>query len=690
MGWLRSIAVLFVLLWSVAAHAEEPKQPQPPPKCTERCFVVTKLSLDGSVTSGTLGFTVEGAVLAEHPVAVPLFGPPSKIGIEGVTDEGKPAAIGFEGDHYFVVTSTKRFSIKGKLTLDKDLALAIPGPVNLLEAKLSAGRLVEGAKLSGLSGATVHFDGGSEAGKPTEPTVFQLSRAFRVLRETGFEYRLVMRSGNDLGVIRLPLTLGEKVLEVSGSTGWKVEGSELVLPTAGSSASITIAGTFAAPPKQIVPDARSSYEWWLVEADAEHRVLASTTPTSAKQVDSAESPLPRTQPSSRLFLAKRGEVLDLSVQTLTSTEALAAVVRDHSRTLVLTPRGDWVVDEQLTYENNGVDHLLFSPAGRAIFLASDGVAERLMHGDNEQLMIGLRKGMHTVRVQSLSSASLARLFGTMPIPTADHPLTTSRTSLTVGLPHHVVPLALLGGDRIVWYVGAEHFLAISIAIVAAWLVASSRRDRVLLAIGLSGVWFLAPPVFIAMIAALAVMVAFRISGRLLNAAARPYVRVGVIVGAGLALLVMLAARGTHDAADTRYRALDVPTQTVAVSGEDGKNIDVAKMDKLEGKKVADESSALGNFAAQNAGPGILRGVAPVALPLPSAHRYVGSTRELVTRERPFQPRLVYVTTLALLPFAGLWFLSIAALAFIHRAKIVAMRARLRELLAPAPAPTPAE
>lgn len=678
MGWLRPIVVLFVVLLSVAAHAEEAKLP--PPKCTDKCFVVTKLTLDGSVASGTLGFTIEGSVLADHAVAVPLFGTPSKIRLDAVTDEGKPAAIGFEGDHYFVVTATKRFAIKGKLSLDSDRALTISGPVNTLEANLAVGRLVEGSKLSGLTATTVHFDGGSDAAKPTEPTVFQLSRAFRVLREVGFEYRLVMRSGNDLGVIRLPLALGEKVLEVSGSTGWKLEGSELVLPTAGSNASITIVGTFATAPRQLSADPRSSYEWWLVESDAEHRVLTPVTAASAKQVDSAESPLPRTQSSSRLFLAKRGEVLDLTVQTLTSTEALAAVVRDHVRTAVLTARGEWVLDEQLTYENNGVDHLLFAPAGRAIFLATDGVAERLMHGDAEQLMIGLRKGTHTVRVQSLSNASLSRWFGSTAVPVPEHPLTTSRTALQIGLPHHVVPIAVLGGDRIVWLASIEHVFAVLIAGLAAWLAASNRRDRVLLTIGLAGVWFLAQPVFVATIAAMLVMVAFRISGRLLSGAAKPFVRLAIVGSAGLALMVMFAASKSYDRAPA-YRNVDVPVESAPAGGD---KVDLSKLS--EGKK----DEPVGNWAAQNAGGGILRGVAPVALPLPSAEHWANASRELVTRERPFHPRVVYVTTLALLPFAGLWALSILALLFVHRARLVALRARVRELLAPMPSATPAE
>lgn len=685
MGWLRALVVLSLVLWTAVAHAHPEPVKEPPPKCTERCFVVTRMVLDGSVAGGVLGFSAEGAVLAEHPVAVPLFGPPSKVRLESVTEDGKPAAIGFEGDHYYVVTAAKRFTVKGRLTLLGDLALTIPGPVNSLETSLTSGRMVEGQKLSGLVATTVHFDGGSEV-NTAEPTVFQLSRALRVLRETSFEYRLVMRSGNDLGVIRLPLSLGEKVLDVAGSTGWKLEGNELVLPTAGNNATVTVTGTFVEPPRRLVADARSTYEWWLVESDGEHRVIASTDAASAKQVDSAESPLPRTQPSSRLFLAKRGETLDLSVQTLSAVDALAAVVRDHARTAVLTPRGDWVIDEQLTYENNGVDHLLFKPAGRPIFLATDGVAERLMHGD-EALMIALRKGSHTVRVQSLATASPAKLFGVLAVPTPDHPLTTSRATLNIGLPHAMHPIAVLGGDRLVWLVSGEHAVALAVAVLAAWLAASNRRDRLLLAVALGGLWFVAAPVFVATIAVVAIVFAFRVSGRLLEGTARTLTRLAIVGGAGLVVLVSFAASKSFDRsheprtaelASAPSGAEDVTTKTLAYDS------------KHDEKKPAAESTAVGNFAAQTAGGGLLRGVAPVALPLPSAERYARAARELVTRERPFSPRVVYVTTTALLPFAGLWALSILALAFAHRAKIVALRARLRELIAPSPGVSPAE
>src|SRR5262249_7391332 len=159
---------------------------------------------------------LEGSVLADGAIAVPLFGPPDKVRLDAVTEDGKPAAIGFEGDHYYVHTASKRFVLRGTLAFQDDLALTIAGPLNLLEADWKHGRVGEGARLSGLSASTIHLE--VDAGTPapaTAPTVFQLARAVRVGRDIAFEYRLTMRSGIDLGVVRLPLKYGERVLDVA-------------------------------------------------------------------------------------------------------------------------------------------------------------------------------------------------------------------------------------------------------------------------------------------------------------------------------------------------------------------------------------------------------------------------------------------------------------------------------------------
>ena len=433
-------------------------------------------------------FTLEGAVLADKAVAVPLFGPPTHAHIERVTENGKPAAVGFEQDHWFVLTASGRFVIEGTLTLDGDLALTLPGPLDALDADLSRGRVVEGAHLNGLVGTTVHFDRDTASSPAEEPPVFQLSRAVRIGRETTFEYRLVMRSGKDLGVVRLPLALGEKVLDVQGSSGWTLRGTDLVLPTAGHAAQVTITGAMASVTR-VQPDARSSYEWWLVESDAEHRLSVTG---DARQIDTSQSPIARTQPSARLFMVGRGQHLDIAAQALVATEALAAVVREHDRTLVLTARGDLVADDALSYENDGIDWLTWPPTGRAVFLATDGHAERVMRAADGagEVLVPLRVGTHSLHLQSMASESVGTFWGTMTVPTPTHALATSRARLTLGLPARVHPLAVLGGDHPWLAFGTEDLVALSASVVLAFLGLRGKLRRSLGALALGGLWLI--------------------------------------------------------------------------------------------------------------------------------------------------------------------------------------------------------
>src|SRR5262249_53398847 len=158
---------------------------------------------------------------------------------------------------------------------------------------------------SGVANATLHFD--AEGAAPAaQPTLFSLARAVRIGKNIEFEYRLTVQSGTDIGVLKLPLRYGEKPVDVGGSTGWRIEGEDIVLPTTGKSATITITGTLSNV-ASFSPDPRAPFEWWLFETDPEHRVVVTG---DAKQHDSSESPITRKQPNSRLFLVQRGQHVD--------------------------------------------------------------------------------------------------------------------------------------------------------------------------------------------------------------------------------------------------------------------------------------------------------------------------------------------------------------------------------------------
>ncbi len=697
-------------LEGLAQWLAEHKQPN---ACTERCYTLHRLRLTGSLDGtsaakdGALHFELEGAVLADGPVAVPLFGPPDKVRLAAVTEDGKPAAIGFEGDHYFVYTSARRFVLKGTLALQDDLALTIAGPLNLLEADLKQGRVVEGSRMSGLSATTIHLEV-AESGTPTPvtaPTVFQLSRAVRVGRDIGFEYRLTMRSGIDLGVVRLPLKYGERVLDVTGSAGWHVEASELVLPTAGHDATMTIVGTLPQV-AAFTPDDRSPFETWLLESDLEHRMTVSG---DAKRIDLTQSPFPRWSGAvtSQLFMVPRAQKLDVTVQSLVTTDALAATVRSHARLVVLTPSGDIVADDTLTYDNNGVDYVSLWSQGRPIFLATDGRPERMFHreGTVDELLVPLRTGTHSLRTQSLSRASVGALWGVLDVPTPTHSLATARTSLTFGLPDDVRPIAVLGGDHPRWALGMRDGAAVLVAIGIACVALRGRGRRALGAAALGGLWFASPGAYFATLCVMALGVVAWTVWRLTAAASRRRVTwtVAATTAAAIGILIVAPSASRSPA----LRASDPRDATLAMAGDqagymmqvplaastqrEDDSSHANSIGALDKKVVATPIApmpAQGQAMAHGAdmlttggNGGVLGGVTPVALALPSFSRTVVVESELVTPERPFRPRVVYVTSAALMTLGAAWLLCIALLAWTLRAEGREVLRRMRERLA---------
>ncbi|HEX7603470.1 MAG TPA: hypothetical protein VF316_17745, partial [Polyangiaceae bacterium] len=370
------------LLVPTLAHAQRPAPPPPTAgtlgaqivelagalqpqdeTCTAQCYTLDRLQLTGDLRKGSLDFVLEGSLLTkDRSVNVLLFGTPAHVRIENATENGQPATLGFAGDRYFLHPSSPHFVLRGTVVLSEDRVLELPTPLNRFDAKLEGGRVTEGNHLSGLESGIVHFD--AEGQKPADaPTIFSLSRALRVKKNVEFEYRLLVQGSSDLGMIHLPLRYGERVLDVTGSNGWKVEGEELLLPATGKSADVTITGVVSNV-GSFTPDPRSPFEWWLLESDADHRILATG---DAKQHDSSESPIARKEGSSRLFMVSRGQKLDVTVQALATMDVLSAVVRSHERTVVLTAGGELVAQDSYAYENTGIDYLRMTPDGKPIY-----------------------------------------------------------------------------------------------------------------------------------------------------------------------------------------------------------------------------------------------------------------------------------------------------------------------------------
>lgn len=711
-------ALLLALLVTPLAHAQAPgswasqldeltrwvETHRGPAPCTENCFALTRLRITGAIEPGPLQFELEGAVLAAGAVDVPLFGPPDRVRLDGVTQDGVPAAVSFSDNRYFVRTNARRFVIRGSLALLNELALTVPGPVNALDVEVTGARVVEGAHLAGVADVTLHLDRGTPAVASAGPTVYQRSHAIRVGRELGFTDRLVLQSGTDLGVVRVALRTGQRVLDVTGSTGWRVEGAELVLPTTGRSADVTITGTLAAV-DSFEPDPRSEYEWWLLESDAEHRL---TVTGDARQIDAAESPIPRTQQGSRLYLVERGHHLAVAVQALHSVDALAAVVHAHRRTTVLTRRGDLVSDDTITYENNGIDYLTLDPQGRPIFLATDGAAERIMHATEgaREVQVSLRNGRHEVRAQTLGHASLGLFGGSIEVPTPTYRLTASRVTADVGFPSFVTPLAVLGGDRPWFAFTLDDLLAVLFALGLGAVLERENGRRALLGGAVAGAWFVSGTLYAAAIVAAGVWVLRGLLFRRGRSPARTIALSALALVAGVVVAgtvgLSRSARPTVRGEEGRFRQVAVaPTPQAAQPVSEtcnglGDDCDGAVDERLQSQtrgglgnvRSRDNNNALqqlsrgltNSYGAVTDSAAMVQGVTPVAITLPAYERAVSVSRELVTRERAFAPRVYYVTTWTAALLALAWAALLVLLARAHRETLARWAAALRDRL----------
>jgi hypothetical protein len=655
------IGVLYPGGPTAAPSADAPAPPEP---CKEDCFLLSTLVLRGSV-SGAMTFELKGSVRANETIKVPLFGPPGQVRLDDVTIDGAAASIGFDGDRFHVFTSARAFTIRGRITLGSDTMLAVPGPLVSVDAHLTSGRLIEGERLSGVSGAVLHFDpmtDGAEA-KPKTPSVFRLSRALRFGRETSFVYRLIASQSNDLGTIRLPLRLGEKVGDVQGSTGWTVEGDELLLPTSGHEAELTISGTLpassASSAKTFSPDGRSAYEWWLIEADPEHRVEAGGDP---KLVETSQSPIPPTFPGARVYLVQKGQALEVDARSLVRGDVLAAVARSHRRFVAITGRGELISDETIGYDNNGLDHLMVIPSGKAMFLSTDQEAQRILHTEAgaREVLVPVRTGTHQLRVQSLSEARLWPMMGALSIPSTTYPIATSSAETTVGLPEFVHPIAVLGGDRTRWAFGRGDLIAVALGIALACFGFRSTKTRAIAAVCTAGLWFVSREGFVVATSGLFLVGAVFLASRFLRGT-RLLLASGI-----LAVIALLGGRfvlsSDATAEPTREMFVDHP--------------DLPRPEAPGGSKPTFSGDPKTD-------------ITPVSLSFPTSERYVQASRQLVSSERPFSPRIVYVTSTFIAGLHAVWLALVALLVWAHRDRLVVLKARIAERLRRRPtAPDP--
>ena len=630
--------------------------------CDGPCYILTSLQLNGSAAANSFSFTARGHVLADRPVLVPLLGRPEQVILRKVTLNGQPAVIGFSDDHYYVRTAERQFSVSGEMTLTRESSFLVPGPVTLFAADIAGGRVAEGNLLPGISQMALHIERAAAAQRAQEvEPFFKLSRAYRVQKEITFEYRVMLQSPQEMTSVSLPLKLGETVLAVDGFRGWKQERDRLLVPVAGRSAGFTVSGRMNEL-ASITPDERSAYEWVLVEADPEHRLMVKTT---ARQIDSSESPIPRSLTQSKLFLLSRGQRLDTEVRELATREALAMIVSSHARIAVWTNEGDLVTQDDIEYQNSGLDFMPFKGDGRILYLDADRAPQKILGQDDrkDEILIPLEKGTHTVRMQSIGKARKGFLLGVLPIPFPDYPLTISRASVEVDTPDGIVPLWLSGGRGYSSEIGWNLLAVLALSLGLSWIVFKQWKRRIAATLFLFGLYILSDMIYIVLLALLI------FSALIVSLFRRVKHWRKWLLATLLTLTIAAATVAAVYSFSRNYRIERTMDYETAVSGSGGvgaaysnpelrrqvnqmqtSSIEYRELEekRLESEQRLGQVAREADFSAAQpySGVTIAEGVKPVPIPLPfnqdNLFRF-WVHKSLVRPEQPFQPHLVYLT-----------------------------------------------
>ncbi len=333
---------------------------------------------------------------------------------------------------------------------------------------------------------------------------------------------------------------------------------------------------------------------------------------------------------------------------------LAAVARTSRRYVAITGGGELISDEQISYENNGLEHLLLSPAGRAMYLSVDRGALRILHPKDSApaVLVPLPVGLHILRVQSLADTHVWPLAGAITIPPTTYPIATSAAETTIGLPEDVHPLAVFGGDHVRWLLGRGDLAAALVGIALACFGFRTRRTRAIASVATVGLWFVSRDAFVIATSVLFLTGAVFLASRFMRSTR-------LLLAAGmLTVLALLGGRSVLGSSAT-----DEPHREMVVLNPEPLDVE------------------------HDLNPGG-RDIAPVSLSFPTSEHYVRASRQLVSQERPFVPRIVYVTsTLLGLLYAG-WLALVALLVWAHRSQLAVVKERVLDRIRRRPAPTP--
>lgn len=641
-----------------------------PSECKGLCFVLDRLVFSGSLEDNEIYFSLEGSLLTDMDTIIPLFGPPQRFTIEDVTINNREAITGFDNNNYFSRVSDRNFLIKGKISFINEVNLTVAGPVNTLINEMKDANITQGNKLAGIRNRLINFQSTKIdpviIDRPEIKPVFQINRAIRISNDINFEYFVYIRSATEISNYIIPLRNSEVILQVLGADDYKIEDNKIIINSQRQSLNLRIIGKLDKL-ADLKMDDRSNYEWWLIESDPQHKI---NVKTQANQIDSSESPMQRTMSLSRLFFLSKGHTVTIEVEKLSSLEALAVIMHSQSRKIIWTKDGDLVSQDTFTYENSGIDYLVFDTGAKPIYLEVNRESQRLFSLENipkTAIVLPLEKGRHSASIQSLGKEKISFFAGRLRIPFPEHNLTISKGSIDIGLPRGIIPIYLTEGYGFINPFYFYQLIFFIIIIIISWIFYKKKKEKIIAIISFTGLFALFDIFFIIIF-----LVGFLIS--IFKFIKKRYSKNKFILTISIFMififlifiyLIILPSFGVYrvdqiaDGAVFEKQVYAPPPPSPSRERRVGQRPSADYLDaEMDYDAIRSEERVISDSS-------IMEGIIPVALPMPGYDRILRVQKELITSDRPMKPVLYYLRNYSLIPVFLIWLISLILFIRIH-------------------------
>jgi len=402
---------------------------------------IDSMTISGNVSTNILQISGSAGVLNGNNVRVYLLGPVKNVNIYNLVVNNTATAVSFDSKGYFFIANSSRFTFtaEAKLLPLGQIQLLFPTPINHLKFNLKDGYAVGGNEFYSVLDESKIIQRAKE-------TQILVNGDFHFIfeQENIFEYVINFNSfGESLSTYTLNLKNNENIRSVSGAADYAVRGSSLVLDLTGSSAVVTVKGTFNSDNLRLPLSEGTHYV--MLEAEPEKKLSVST---SAQIIDISESGIYPKYYNSQAFLSSANDSFRIFLENLTLLPSLTFSVSRAYNTLALNEKGTVLGSLYYDYANSGEEYLRLDVPGTPLYAETDYSAVMLTTDNENSLLLSVPKTNYGyLSLTYLTTVPKMFLASFFKVPLASSSMPVSQMTTSVYLPKDYFVLFTIGAEN---------------------------------------------------------------------------------------------------------------------------------------------------------------------------------------------------------------------------------------------------